>query len=185
MSAMNQEDSILAISLDAVQQATCKTACCCNYCSCCFWEGCCTCSNDCECLCCTNKYGYSCRECVCQNTCCKSFTCCKCIGQCFCCIQACAFPCDEEVPCMIGLFGIMCKVKSVHLLFGFSQPLCPVNRMPLHLPKQKLPMPKKSKLPSMQKKSKLPSNLPRCQQRQAHNSRDNIWCLYPSAENNQ
>lgn len=188
MSALEQKDSILNISLNAVQEAKCKTACCCNYCSCCYWEGicsdsdCCTCSNDCACLCCVHKYGYSCRECVCQNTCCKSFTCFKCIGQVFCCIQACALPCDDEVPCMVGLFGIMCVVKSVHLLLGFFQPLFPVNRMPLYLRKLKRKQLKRKLKQLKRKKSNLPSNLAprrRSQQRLAHNSRGNIWCRYP------
>ena len=38
----------------------------------------------------------------------KPGTCCKLQEQCMCCNAAIAMPCDEEVPCMIGILGITC-----------------------------------------------------------------------------
>ena len=45
---------------------------------------------------------------TCSSTCCKSVTGMKGIGSCCCLILACAIPCDEEVPCTVGICGLMC-----------------------------------------------------------------------------
>eukprot|EP00656_Telonema_subtile_P054737 TRINITY_DN8251_c0_g1_i1.p1 TRINITY_DN8251_c0_g1~~TRINITY_DN8251_c0_g1_i1.p1 ORF type:complete len:161 (-),score=7.11 TRINITY_DN8251_c0_g1_i1:394-876(-) len=98
-----------------VDAANCKTACCCVMCSCCFCDfpdcfGCqqiCACGPcDCRCLC--SSYEQSC-----ANTCCKTCTCCKVVTSYCCLVGACALPTDEEIPCMIGLLGCMCKDAPV------------------------------------------------------------------------
>ena len=68
-------------------------------------------SESCCCLegefCC--KTGVERLPCVCCGVRCVSPTVCwKQQAQCCCCVSAVAVPCDEEVPCMVGMFGLIC-----------------------------------------------------------------------------
>ena len=88
-----------------------KTACGPCYFTCWFWEipTCLGCSSNTACLC------WDCRS-VCALTrldltvkCCQSFALLKTSSQCCCYRTGCAIPCDDEIPCMLGVCGIMCK----------------------------------------------------------------------------
>merc|ERR1712203_1339852 len=47
----------------------------------------------------------------CALRCVKPAVCCKTQLQCCCCVEAAAFPCDEEVPTMFGMCGAVCYPK--------------------------------------------------------------------------
>ena len=103
---------------DAIDETKVKVceACCCYY-SGCMSDTCpigCACTETCCCLngeaCCKNmEEGSSKPACFCCEITCQSpTTCCKTEQQTCCCVAACAFPPDEEVPCMIAECCIMC-----------------------------------------------------------------------------
>jgi len=57
-------------------------------------------------------------------TCCASgcylvriTTCCKCVNQYFCIEDRCSFPCDDDVPCMLAYFCIVCYYKGLYQFF--------------------------------------------------------------------
>jgi hypothetical protein len=90
------------------------------------WGACCCCYNGCylplgiSCLGAEGKCDVCCLECdvcfkikapLCPFCCCgprmaANCTLLKLEGQFFCCVQACAFPCDKEVPCMVNAVGL-------------------------------------------------------------------------------
>lgn len=69
-------------------------------------------------LCCMEQESYCCKVaekdediCLCTKatcTCIKPTTCVKGANQCFCCDSRCAFPCDDDVPCLFNLLGASC-----------------------------------------------------------------------------
>ena len=96
---------------DLARKAKCKTACCCCIVSPCY----CDCPDCIGCHCvsatgpCDDRCKCSLLHVSCSHDCFKSCSCCKCVQSCCCCLYACAFPTDDEVPCIIGLCGCMCK----------------------------------------------------------------------------
>ena len=95
---------------DKDKHARCKTGLGCCWCSPCYFDfpdciGC-ECVQACLCWDCRNKCSPF--EQSCLSTCFKSFTGVKTITSCCCVLQACAIPCDEEVPLTVGCCGWMC-----------------------------------------------------------------------------
>mmetsp|Transcript_102985 Transcript_102985/g.143446 ORF Transcript_102985/g.143446 Transcript_102985/m.143446 type:complete len:130 (-) Transcript_102985:383-772(-) len=92
------------------------SACCCEYTGC---------LSGCDMIGCSGRAGILCLSCEC---CCKAgapclcpLGCCgcKCVDgdsmacihsqyQCCCCVDTCAFPCNDDVPCMVAVLGLTC-----------------------------------------------------------------------------
>merc|ERR1712060_803261 len=72
-----------------------EECCCCEFAFCCKPTYCCDSSKLLQCWCC-----------ACQDI--APTTCMKNESQCYCAVAACAFPPDEEVPCMVALCCVMC-----------------------------------------------------------------------------
>ena len=94
-----------------INKMNCKTACCCYVCSPCYidFPDCLACQIIDNCLCFESMVHCGIFEQSCRQRCCKEFTCCKSSVQCCFVVEACAIPCDKDVPFMIGLCGVMCK----------------------------------------------------------------------------
>ena len=83
------------------EDRTCVTACCCYHWALYFkWPNCCGGEQQCECICCETTCSVKCLDFS------KRFY--KLTGQCFCVDNRCAIPCDDEVPCLVSVFGLEC-----------------------------------------------------------------------------
>jgi len=92
------------------------SACCCCYSGCVKAAGSIGCMTS-ETICCLEsecccKTGSPCLGCgCCCLRCVKPAVCIKLQSQCCCCASAAAFPCDEEVPCLVGTCCLVCYPK--------------------------------------------------------------------------
>lgn len=61
-------------------------------------------------LCCTPKEGSCCQLGlgICMIDCKSPKNCCKASSQCLCLINSCIFPCNDEMPCMLAILGLVC-----------------------------------------------------------------------------
>mmetsp|Transcript_125054 Transcript_125054/g.176509 ORF Transcript_125054/g.176509 Transcript_125054/m.176509 type:complete len:148 (-) Transcript_125054:94-537(-) len=117
-----------SVLMKRLQNAGCLTVCCCSVCTLCYcdWPTCFGCRGNSSCLCCHCQcqwshffglYNAGCRLCINENEECCGSGCCTLIAcnyQCCCLIDACAFPCDDNVPCGLALFGLFCMGKEAY-----------------------------------------------------------------------